>query len=151
MDMLGLFRQPVQLFDGNPQEHGHLVQEGSGAPGTVAVHPQVTAAVFFDIHDFGVFPANVDQGGYVWIFGFDEFGSGDYFLFKGNLELFRHPHAHGTGDLQLQAGTADLGTQSLQLFPQDPGHVGLVPLVAGKHHMGMIVQHDDLARGGPDV
>ena len=151
MDMLGFFSQAVQLFDGDSQKYSHLVQKSSSAPGTVAVHAQIAASIGFDVHDFCVFSTDVNQRSHFWIFGFDELGGSDHFLFKWKLEFFCYPHAHGTGDLQLQAGSSDLGTQSLQFFPQNGSHIGLMALVAGKNHMGMIVQHDDFARGGPDV
>ena len=151
MDVFGFFCQPVQLFDGNSQQDGHLVQESPGTAGAVAVHAQVAAAILFNVDNFGVFAADVDQGCSFRIFGFHEFGGRDHFLHKRQVEFLCNAHAHRSGDLQFQAGAADLGTEILQFFPQDAGHIGLVPFVPGEYHMGMVVQHHDFTGGGSDV
>ena len=128
-----------------------MVQESPCAPGTVAVHTQIAASIGFDVYNFCVFAADVDQGGHFGIFFLDEFGGRNDFLLKRKLEFFCQAHADRTGNFQLQAGSSDLGAQGLQFFPENGRHIGLVASVPGKNDFLILVQDNNFRCRGPDV
>ena len=93
---LGLFRGLVHLVGTHLQQGGHLVNKGTGAAGTAAVHADLGAVC--QEKDFGVLAAQLDDavgaggqpvGGHT---------GGKDLLHEGDLAAVSQAHTGGAGD-----------------------------------------------------
>ena len=119
--------QLIQLVRRHIQKHRHLVDKGSRAAGTGAVHALVDAAVKKD--DLRVLAAQLDDGGGVWLQALDHLAGGEHLLHKGHegplgqTQTRRAGDGGGKGPVPHQGG--GLPEQLQGLLP----HLGEVALI----------------------
>ena len=151
VDVFRFFGKLVQFVNGHVKEYGHLVKKSPCPAGTVPVHAQVTRAIGFDVDNLGVFPTNIDEGGYFRVFFLDKFGRGDDFLLESKLEFFRNPHANGARHFDFDGRLSDGCGKFGQLFLEDSHDIGLVPLVTGENNLFAAIQNDHFSSSGTNV
>ena len=116
---LGLFRGLVHLVGTHLQQSGHLVDEGTGAAGTAAVHADLGAVG--QEQDLCVLAAQLDHtvgGGHKPL---DCHTGGEHLLHKGHAAAVGQAHTGRTGDAQqslvsVQVLCIDAAQQLLRLF-----------------------------------
>ena len=131
------------------KQGGHLVDEGTGAAGTDAVHPLIDASGKID--DLGILASKLD--GNVTLGRIVRKGRGHrhHLLNEGGPQM--------TGDAE-SAGACDRRTE--QYLPQlllrlgkqvrkGGLDIGKMPAVLGKEHLSRLFQDGDLYGGGTDV
>ena len=98
-DGIGLFRCLggfVHLLRAHFQQRGHLVDEGPGAAGAGAVHPDLHAVG--QKEDLGILAAQFDDNVRPRCQPVGRHPGGKYLLYEGGLHTFRHAHAGRAGD-----------------------------------------------------
>ena len=98
-DGVGLFRRLsgfVHLLRAHFQQRGHLVDEGSGAAGAGAVHPDLHAVG--QKEDLGILAAQFDDNVRPRCQTVGRHTGCEHFLHEGSLHALRHAHAGGAGD-----------------------------------------------------
>ena len=113
--LCGIQCQTVQFAGLNAQQYGHLVDESTCPPCTVAVHAEVCGFSMVEEYHFGVFPSYVDHGAHRRIFLLYGLDSGYHFLNEWQSVSFRESHSYGACNGH---GRMFISSLFLQLFQQ---------------------------------
>ena len=105
--------QAIQFFHLHTQYDSHLVDEGTRAARTIAVHAQVLRLLVLEEDHLGVFPADVYQGLHSGICLADGMRGRHHLLHKRKGILFRHAHTDGARHTH---GHREVSHDRLQLF-----------------------------------
>ena len=150
-DGVGLFRCLggfVHLLRAHFQQRGHLVDEGPGAAGAGAVHP--------DLHtvgqkeDLGILAAQFDDNVRPRCQTVGRHPGSEHLLHKGSLYALRHAHAGRAGD-----GKHRLPAAALRHPPQKLCgflyNMAVMPLVCMVYQVVPVIQHHAFDGGGAYV
>ena len=115
------------------QQRSHLIDERAGTAGADAVHTLFYISAF-KINDLGVFAAKLD--GYVGLRRIVLEGSGncDYFLYKGDAQMFGQSKASGSCNNRRSADGAQFIDGASQKIRQGFLDIGKMSLIIRKKH-----------------
>ena len=132
------------------QKGSHLIDKGSGASGTDAVHTLFDISTL-EINDLGILAAQLDghiclrrdllKGG----------GNSDNLLDKGNLKAVGKSQTAGSGDYRMYGKLAQLAARFSQKRSQRFLDIGKMAFIVRKQQLVRFVKNGDFYRGGTDV
>ena len=125
----------VHFIGAHLQQGSHLVDEGTGAAGTAAVHAHLGAVG--QKQDLGVLAAQLDDAVGLGHKALDRHAGGEHLLHKGHAAAVGQTHAGRTGDAQ----------QLLRLFQ----NMTIMSFVCRIQQFIMLAQHHTLDGGTADV
>ena len=139
----------IETFGIGAQQRCHLVDEGTGAAGTDAVHALVPSAG--EIEDLGILTAQLD--GYVGlgIPAVQALAHGDDFLDKGDLHGLGQRHTAAAGDGRQYRYASQLLGSPAQYLGQCLLNAGKMTAVFAVQNLADLVHNGDLDGGGTHV
>ena len=140
----------VHLVGTHFQQGGHLVDEGTGAAGTAAVHAHL--GTVGQKQDLGILTAQLDHAVGGRHKALDRYAGGEHLLHKGHAAAVGQTHARRTGNAQQRLLTVqllgiDAAQQLLRLFQ----NMAVMPFVCRIQQRIMFIQHHTLDGGTADV
>ena len=150
-DGIGLFCRLgglVHFIGSHFQQRGHLVDEGPGAAGAGAVHPDLQAVG--QEQDLGILAAQFDDNVRPRCQTVGRHPGGEHLLHKGSLHALRHAHAGGAGDGKHRFPAVLPGhpAQQLRGFLYN---MAVMPLICMVYQVVPVIQHHAFDGGGAYV
>ena len=139
----------IETFGIGAQQRCHLVDEGTGAAGTDAVHALVPSAG--EVEDLGILTAQLD--GYIGlgIPAVQALAHGDDFLDKGDLHGLGQCHTAAAGDGRQYRYASQLLGSPAQYLSQCLLNAGKMTAVFTVQNLADLVHNGDLDGGGTHV
>ena len=148
----GLTCQCIQRRHIHIEQHRHLVDEGSRATGTVAIHAQVFRPALLEEHNFGILAADINHRGHLGVAVLHILGCCHHFLHEVQPLALGHTHGHRAGEAD---AILHLLTQFLAQLPEAvlhaPQHIGIMTLIVGKQRLRAIINGYRFQRRGPYI
>ena len=139
----------MSLLHAYVHQGGHLVDEGTGAAGTGAVHPLLQRAAEED--DLGVLAPQLDHRVGAGDVAVHRGGGGVYLLHKVDLRGRGYAQPGGAGDGQPDALSGQHGPDGAQGLAGPLTGLGVVPFIGAEQKLILFVQHDHLYRCGTNI
>ena len=148
IDALMLQRQFVQLFHGDIEQRGHLVDKGAGAACAAAVHALIHAAPEED--DLRVFSAQFHHDVRRGFQHLHHLAGSEDLLYERKACCFGKAQSGAAGDRRGKRSALQEALRLLGEFHRFLPHLGKMSFVFLKQDLS-VLHDDDLRRGGPDV
>ena len=140
----------VHLIGAHLQQGSHLVDEGTGAAGTAAVHAHLGAVG--QKQDLGILAAQLDDAIGLRHKALDRHAGGEHLLHKGHAAAVRQTHTGRAGDAEQRLASMQLlginaPQQLLRLFQ----NMTIMSFVCRIQQFIMLAQHHTFDGGAADV
>ena len=126
---LGLQSKVAHRVVVDAHEHRHLIQEGSGASGAVAVHAQLGVSAVEEDH-LGIFSTDVYQSLGFRMSRLCEDRCGHNLLYELRLQLLGGRHADAAGDAEVYVEVSELFDEVVEVGRYELSHGGVMPLIS---------------------